>query len=327
MYDLNNIKIKFLFDQCQTLDISDEEYFSDKYKDYISNSSLAYINPEQNGGPYEYMTRKSITGNTSLDVGSVIHMDVLQDIKANVLYIDKPKGAKISLTVDRVVEEIKKGSSKEDAFRAVFDLGDYYAKNYEIFYRNVAEYDRYIESKLEGKYDYILTKEDCNNINNCISALADHKNTLLRPKDLEYYNELTIICPIEISFTDSDVVKTLYFKCKIDNFTVDDKKRKLVLNDLKTTYRRMEDFHMSIDHYHYYRQMALYLYVLSNSSERYKNYQLQANILAVSTTDYSTGIFRFSQEDIKKGSYEFINLIKRVGFHETFGYDRLIDDL
>ena len=64
MYDINNIEVKFLFDQCQILDISDEEYFSKKYEKYISNSGLSYINPKQNGGPYEHMTKKALLETT-----------------------------------------------------------------------------------------------------------------------------------------------------------------------------------------------------------------------------------------------------------------------
>lgn len=327
MYDINNIEVKFLFDQCQILDISDEEYFSKKYEKYISNSGLSYINPKQNGGPYEYMTKKSIVGNDSLDVGSIIHLNILQDIVPNVLYIDRPSGNKIKITIDRIIGEIKKGLSKEDAFRKVFEIGEYYSKNYELFYKNVLEYERYIESKIENKYDYILSKKDCEVINNCISSLAYHRDNLLRPSGLDYYNELTIFCPIEFYFKDCGVKNVLNFKCKIDNFTVNNDLKILTLNDLKTTFRSMDSFNLSIEHYHYKRQIALYLYILSNCFKKEENYKLRANILAVSTSDYSTGVFKFNQKDIEEGSIEFMELIKRVGFHETLGYDRLIDDL
>lgn len=34
--------------------ITDDEYFSEKYSDYISNSRLKLINPDQGGSPEQY---------------------------------------------------------------------------------------------------------------------------------------------------------------------------------------------------------------------------------------------------------------------------------
>lgn len=38
----------------QCIKMTDEEYFSEKYRGYISNSRLALINPEQGGSPEKY---------------------------------------------------------------------------------------------------------------------------------------------------------------------------------------------------------------------------------------------------------------------------------
>ena len=46
---LEEIKITPLIETIEYLDISDEEYFGDAYSDYISNSRLKLINPEQGG--------------------------------------------------------------------------------------------------------------------------------------------------------------------------------------------------------------------------------------------------------------------------------------
>ena len=40
-----NVKLTPLLDTIQLIEMSDEEYFSDKWADYISNSKLALINP------------------------------------------------------------------------------------------------------------------------------------------------------------------------------------------------------------------------------------------------------------------------------------------
>lgn len=44
---LSNVKLTPLLHTVQRLKISDEEYFSSKYRKYISNSRLKYINPDQ----------------------------------------------------------------------------------------------------------------------------------------------------------------------------------------------------------------------------------------------------------------------------------------
>ena len=44
-----NVKLIPLLDTIQLIEMSDEEYFSDKWAGYISNSKLALINPDQDG--------------------------------------------------------------------------------------------------------------------------------------------------------------------------------------------------------------------------------------------------------------------------------------
>lgn len=50
--------------------ISDEIYFSSRYKNYISNSRLGLINPSQDGSPFKYKTQPK-ESSSSLTLGSV----------------------------------------------------------------------------------------------------------------------------------------------------------------------------------------------------------------------------------------------------------------
>ena len=43
-----------ILDSIEFIGMSDEEYFSDKYSNYISNSKLSLINPIQGGSPELY---------------------------------------------------------------------------------------------------------------------------------------------------------------------------------------------------------------------------------------------------------------------------------
>lgn len=330
-YDINNIDIKFLFDKAEMLDIDDDVYFSDKYKGFISNSSLKYINPDQEGSPYEYKYGNRSISTRSLLIGSIVHMNVLQNINPKSVFMDFPKGEKINLAIKDIVKNVKSGSTFDEALEITFKKRYYYATNFDVFKRNILKEKGYFDVLMDLDQDaYLLDFNESKIIDNCISSLSPYKYDLFFSKDKECKNEMTILCPIEISFKDNDKKIILNFKCKIDNFIIDDKNKTIILNDLKTTYHELIDFQNSIDTFHYKRQMALYLYVLSNflkQDDRFKEYNLNANIVAVSTKTFESNLFQFSQEDIIEGTHEFINLIKRVGFHEAFGYDRLIDDL
>ena len=48
------VKLKPLTDSIVIKDISDSEYFSKTYSDYISNSRLKLINPDEKGDPNKF---------------------------------------------------------------------------------------------------------------------------------------------------------------------------------------------------------------------------------------------------------------------------------
>ena len=77
---LEEIKITPLIETIEYLDISDEEYFGDAYSDYISNSRLKLINPEQGGSPALYKAGLEADSrySDSLYFGSAVHDLILQ---------------------------------------------------------------------------------------------------------------------------------------------------------------------------------------------------------------------------------------------------------
>lgn len=52
--DLKEIKLIPDLNSIQLIQMTDEEYFSPKWSDWISNSRLALINPDQNGSPKNF---------------------------------------------------------------------------------------------------------------------------------------------------------------------------------------------------------------------------------------------------------------------------------
>lgn len=109
---LNDIKLNPLVETLKVLDITDEEYFGNGYRDYISNSRLKYINPEQGGSPEQYFEGLKTAYSDSLVFGSAVHELVLQPNEFTLVdSVDRPT-AKAGFMADELysVFLIKGGS-------------------------------------------------------------------------------------------------------------------------------------------------------------------------------------------------------------------------
>ena len=100
----------------------------------------------------------------------------------------------------------------------------------------------------------------------------------------------------------------------------------ITLNDLKTTYKKVEEFKDSFEKYHYARQFSFYLYLLKKTLNL-DDYKIKAKVVVVSTTSLDCDSFYISQEDIESGFLEWSDCLKRIGFHESYGYDILIENI
>ena len=65
---LSEIKLTPVLSSIQILDISDEEYFGDKYKEYISNSRLKYIDPDEGGSPESFFDETHSLSSSSITI-------------------------------------------------------------------------------------------------------------------------------------------------------------------------------------------------------------------------------------------------------------------
>ena len=85
----------------------------------------------------------------------------------------------------------------------------------------------------------------------------------------------------------------------------------------------------SMQNYHYYRQMGIYMMILQiyMKSKGYIDYSYKSNMMVVeSIPDFKSEVFPVSQSYIKKGLEEFKELICRVAWHEYHGYDKELDE-
>lgn len=340
---LSDIKIIPILESIKALDISDQEYFSQEYKKYISNSSLSLINPEQGGSPQLYYEGLSAHPKymDSMVFGNAVHCSVLQpDDFIVVDNVNRPT-AKAGFMADELYpifckkgkvefEDIVKASDKIDYYKGKIDdkkanallekCNSYFwdRMNYEketSLFTNPLKEAIYLDEKSRIKLKECLTSIDNN----------DEIQNLLHPEsilgDVDSKNEICILLDVRIIYPSKEE-RILSLKAKIDNYTWDESVGELVINDLKTTGHEISEFQNSFYKYHYYRQMAMYSWLLFLLLGQDQKLSMKSNMLLVSTIPpYNSGVFKVLDTHIKRGMNEFSELLKRVAYHEQYGYD------
>jgi len=335
------IRMTPLLDTLKLLDISDEEYFGDDYHEYISNSRLKLINPEQGGSPELYKQGLGMSGATeSLMRGSAVHCIVLQPDDFVIAPLTTRPTAKLGMMADELYPKYcEKNAITTEEIVAASDKVDYYKG------KITPEREQDIISKctpyFEGRRDWETRARDKRTpifldgkswtvVTECINSVD--KNTeiqkLLHPKGLVedpiVLNEATILMDVKAIVDGNEV--TLKLKAKLDSLIIDKPNNRIVLNDLKTTGHFLIDFGKgSFVNYHYGRQMAMYLWLLKLYAEKeygMKNPEMYANMMLVCTIpDYRAGVYHCKTEEIAEGFKEFKRLLRMVAYCEVYGYD------
>lgn len=335
-----NVKLIPLFDTIQLIEMSDEEYFSEKWAGYISNSTLALINPDQDGSPqiYKEGLSKHPKYSDSLVFGSAVHELVLQPKEfAVVNNVDRPT-AKMGAMADELYKTFlsNKGVVSDKDIIAASDKIDYYkGKMDSIKIENVKDkcinywWDRrdweseLLCSEIEPIY---LDPKSREKLQLCLASVEANKEVqdLLHPKGVFEepisMNEAALFMDVKAEHEGKETI--LKLKGKLDNFTIDIETNEVVLNDLKTTGHWLIDFGDSFKKYHYNRQMAMYAWMLRSYVQKQYNIKpssLMANMLLVCTVpDYRAGVFRVTNGEIRKGFLEFKDLLQRVAYCELY---------
>lgn len=335
-----NVKLIPLLDTIQLIEMSDEEYFSDKWAGYISNSKLALINPDQDGSPqiYKEGLSKHSKYSDSLVFGSAVHELVLQPKEfAVVNNVDRPT-AKMGAMADELYKTFlsNKGVVSDKDIIAASDKIDYYkGKMDSIKIENVKDkcinywWDRRdweTEHNNLGTKPIYLDPKSREKLQLCLASVEANKEVqdLLHPKGVFEepisMNEAALFMDVKAEHEGKETI--LKLKGKLDNFTIDTETNEVVLNDLKTTGHWLIDFGDSFKKYHYNRQMAMYAWMLRSYVEKQYNIKpssLMANMLLVCTVpDYRAGVFRVTNGEIRKGFLEFKDLLQRVAYCELY---------
>lgn len=333
---LNDIKLSPNLDSVWKEKISDQEYFSNKYSNYISNSRLKLINPNQEGSPSKYKIGFTGENTISLSVGSACHELLLQkDMFTLSPDIGKPS-AKLGLVIDEIFKLRKKNLPIYSCILEACERVHYYElvltpSRIKSIIKEGLQYYINLKSIVDNN-TIILSSKDRNTVQNCIDNLKSNRqvNSLLYPTDIfgdpiSTYNEEAFFIDLNASYQNKQCV--LKLKMKADNWTIDPENKVITLNDLKTTGHLLRQFMGdSFVKFHYSRQFAMYLWILLRYCEKEYGYSkdewtVKCNVIVVETTaDNSVGVFPINGELLEQGRKEFCRLLKMVAYCEMNDY-------
>lgn len=338
--DLSQIQIIPLLDTLKLQKIDDAEYFSKKYNDYISNSRLSLINPNQDNDPkafFEGLSKHSKYSD-ALIFGSAVHELVLQpDLFHMCTNINRPT-AKAGFMADELFESYKENENLSvDTLISASDKINYYKGKFDkekqdILINKCLDYwkerKKYESNPLKSTPIY-LDSNSRERVNQCVKALEENKSIqkLLHPEGLINdpisENEQAILLNVKVIVPDCEPF-ILKIKAKLDNYTIDEETDTIVVNDVKTIGKIVSEFSNNFERFHYYRELSLYSWLLSLVAEKHygiKNCKIQSNCLVVSTIPkYYTKVYEVTKADFIKGWEEFKFLLKLVAYYYSKGY-------
>lgn len=329
---LQDIKLTPLLDTLYLEDISDEEYFSKKFSNYISNSRLSLINPEQEGTPDKFFNSKFNNFSESLVLGSLVHCIALQPESYTICdSADRPSGKAgqiADLTYKKTGEvptdeELKEAAIKVDYFGG--DLSEKRLSNLRStcnnYWRNRALFEHSYNDTKIPMYASPKSKEKAKA---CLESLDENSQIqeLLHPTALLEEpiigNEKTILVDLKVEMPDKEPF-ILKLKSKLDNFSINFDTETITVNDLKTTGNPVGIFNDAIHKFRYYREMGMYSFLLSLCAKKFYNMSnptINSNFLVVSTIpNYETKVVPMTKSLFIKGFNEFKNLTRLVAYY------------
>ena len=332
---LNSIKITPLIDTLKLEDIDDDIYFSEKYKNYISNSRLGLLKSK---GVQAFFDGIKSDYNPSFALGTALHELVLQPESFELIdSVFKPT-AKAGLMADYLYNPNGVPPTDDDIKSASYKIGYYKDK---LTPNRLTEFkikadpywrDRYLyEQKnplTDKSKERIYTDEKSVEILKCcLESLQEDKNiqSLLHPLEVVttpyIANERTILLDIQADIEGYES-KVYHIKAKLDNFTIEDDL--LTVNDLKTTSRLAKDF--DLEYFSYQRELAGYSWLLKLAAKKFfniENPKIKGNFLVVSTVpNYNTMVYPMTDKLFKSGWNEYVYLLKVVIYYNIVkGYD------
>ena len=326
---LSDIRLEPLIETLRLEKIDDNVYFtSSVYKNRISNSRLGLLHPKQDGSPEKFFSGFKTSFNSSFALGSAVHEQILQpDLFELAEDTGKPT-AKMGGMADELYPiycqreitdaDILKASDKIEYFKGKMtpDRIAEVRSKCSTYWKNRCKQELNLNTTKEVRYlDYPMLEK----AKSCIEALKSNKQVmdLLHPKGLVEDPisecEQAILLDVKATMPNGKEV-ILHLKAKLDNYTIDFETNTIKVNDLKTHGQMLNTFDEAKVKYHYYREIAFYMYLLSLVAKYKYNMEApkkQANYLVVSTIpNFYSKVVPISFVEIRNGFYEFQKLLR-----------------
>lgn len=332
---LKEIKFTPLLDTLKLEKIDDEIYFTSSiYKDRISNSRLGllYDFNTKTPTPEKFFEGFKSTFNPSFLLGSIIHEQVLQpELFKLADDIGKPT-AKMGGMADELYEifcqreitdeDIIKASNKIEYYKGkmtadrIQDVRNRCTNYWVVRYKHELDLN-------ESKDVRYLDGPTLEKAKACIESLQSNKQVmdLLKPvgliEDPISECEQAILLDVLATMPDGREI-VLHLKAKLDNYTIDLESNTIKVNDVKTHGQMLNTFNDAKVKWHYHREIAVYMYLLSLVAEhKYKmvNPKKQANYLVVSTMpNFYSQVVPITMSEIRVGFHEFKTLLRYAAY-------------
>lgn len=330
---LSEIKITPILESIKLLDISDKEYFGSNYANYISNSRLNLL--KCNDSPEKFFEGLQLNSqySDSLAFGSACHELVLQPESFMLVEeINRPT-AKAGLMADELYrpdghvpsyEAIRKASQKLDYYKSSMnsDKADALKSKCNEYWRSRAIYES--KHKDESKSLIYLPDKDKIRLKSCLDSINNNKQiqALLNPTSIvtppKVMNEVTLLMDVLVEAPNNKPF-ILKLKSKLDNAVIDFDSSTIIVNDLKTTGKVLSEFNSAIERFSYYREMAMYSWLLSlyvKTCCNFSNTTIKSNFLVVETIpNFYTKVVPMTKSLFSKGMKEFSHLLKLAAFY------------
>lgn len=338
------IKLTPLIETLRLEKIDDSEYFSQRYSNYVSNSRLGLINPDQEGSPEKFFSGFKPIYSAAFDLGSATHQMVLQpELFCICDTVDKPT-AKMGALADRLYDLCKGEIPTEQQIKEQATIIDYYKGNLsdnqlQNVYDKCSDYwlekRDFLDSYTGDKEVIFLDPKSREIVKNCVSALNSNTKIqkLLHPEGLIENPisecEQAILLDIKVE-VDNHKPFAIRLKAKLDNYTIDRENNVICVNDVKTIGKIVSEMQGNIDKFHYNREFAFYSWLLSLCAKKYygmNNPKVEGNYLVVSTIPgHYTKVISLTPKMFKKGWTEVTTLLRLVAKevatnYPEFGYE------
>lgn len=286
-------KIEVIAGSVKRVQMSDEEYFGPKYKDYVSNSKMGLLNPAQGGSPQKFFEGFKSNNSPALALGSAVHQLTLESNDYMLSNVQKP-GGKLGAAYAEFVKLRKDGKSIEEAMVLACNKAEYYLNRLKSYKGNSVPdfmkegmekcYKHYFASKtkqINGKNVIYLATDQYPKCVGCVDSIK--RNTRIQ-KELTVplsYCEDVILCEVKVTFPkdfakplEEQVETIIKLKMKADQWNINHEEKWFTLNDVKTTGKPLQYFMGyefeaetfagketiqktgSFQNFHYSRQMA-----------------------------------------------------------------------